>query len=358
VTEKLTIFISGTMRDLPTERERGAAAIRDMGLEPIWAEKRGATDCPSSDECERMARTCHVYLGLYGLSYGWKFPPEEIISATEFEWQAARRAGKPMLIYRQKGQPDAEQAAFLEKVGDWQQGRFWYEFVTLDDLLPRLRDDLACLIAESFRPKRLADLADYRAYLRRLYADLPLSGIPVPRDVTLPLDRVYIKLRALPGQEEADRRKAALRPDHDEEFPRRLAERLWRQREEWEEAARRLEEAKPIPPEEASALWELGRDDEAGEAWLTLARDPEMEARMRKWAAEALENLERVDDLLALAQDQIVDDWVREWAAEALGKLGRTKPEMLAELRALAEEPGAPERVRQAAREALEWLEG
>jgi len=52
VAEKLTIFISGTMRDLPTERARVAAAIREMGLEPIWAEKRGATDRSSHEECE------------------------------------------------------------------------------------------------------------------------------------------------------------------------------------------------------------------------------------------------------------------------------------------------------------------
>ena len=273
MAEKLTIFISGTMRDLPTERERVAAAIRDMGLEPVWAEKRGAMDRPSRDECERMARTCHVYLGLYGLSYGWKFPPEKTISATEFEWQTAKNAGKPMLIYRQKGQPDPEQAAFLKRVGDWQQGRFWYEFETLDDLLPRLRDDLARLIAESFRPERPALLADYRTHLRRLYADLPLSGIPVPLDVTLPLDRVYIKLRALPEREEAARREAALPPDSDEELPRRLAERLWRQREDWEKATHLLEETQPIPPEEAIARHDrLAILGEAGAGKSTLLR--------------------------------------------------------------------------------------
>ncbi len=158
-----------------------------------------------------------------------------------------------MLIYRQKGQRDPEQAAFLERVGDWQGGHFWYEFETLDDLLPRLKKDLARLIAESFRPQRPALLADYRAHLRRLYAGLPLAGIPVPLDVTLPLDRVYIKLRALPEREEAARREASLPSDSDEELPRKLAERLWSWREEWEEAARRMEEARPIPPEEAIA---------------------------------------------------------------------------------------------------------
>ena len=253
MAEKLIIFISGTMRGLPTERERVAATIRNMGLEPVWAEKRGATDRPSREECERMARTCHVYLGLYGLSYGWKFPPEETTSATEFEWQTAKRAGKPMLIYRQKGQPDPEQAAFLGRVGDWQQGRFWYEFETLDDLLPHLRDDLARLIAESFRPKRPGILADYRAHLRRLYADLPLAGIPVPLDVTLPLDRVYIKLRALPERQEAARRAAELPPDRDEELPRRLGDHLWRRREKREKASRHREEAEEMSPEEAIA---------------------------------------------------------------------------------------------------------
>jgi len=274
VAEKLTIFISGTMRDLPSERERVAATIREMGLEPVWAEKRGATDRPSHDECQRMASTCHVYLGLYGLSYGWKFPPEETISATEFEWQTARDALIPMLIYRQKGQPDPEQAAFLKKVGDWMRGRFWYEFETLDDLLPRLRDDLARLIAESFRPERPVDLAGYRAHLRRLYADLPLSGIPVPLDVTLPLDRVYIKLRTLLEREETARRKAALPPDSDKELPRKLAERLWQQRrQEEEEAARRLEETKPIPPEEAIARHDrLAILGEAGAGKSTLLR--------------------------------------------------------------------------------------
>jgi len=152
VAEKLIIFISGTMRDLRKERKRVAAAIRAMGLEPVWAEGRGATNRPSRDECERMAQTCDVYLGLYGLSYGWKFPPDANISVTEFEWQTAKAAGKPMLIYHQCGEADPEQAAFLSRVGDWQQGRFLYSFETFDDLLPRLCDDLARLIKESFRP--------------------------------------------------------------------------------------------------------------------------------------------------------------------------------------------------------------
>lgn len=59
-----------------------------------------------------------------------------------------------------------------------------------------------------------------------------------------------------------------------------------------------------------------------------------------------------------MAQDRAVEVGVRAEAAEALGRLERVTPEVLAGLQALAEEPGTPERVRRAAREALERLGG
>ncbi|MFB0536015.1 MAG: hypothetical protein ACETWR_13660 [Anaerolineae bacterium] len=49
--------------------------------------------------------------------------------------------------------------------------------------------------------------------------------------------------------------------------------------------------------------------------------------------------------------------WGRVKAVTALGNLGRATPEVLAGLRALAEEPGTPDSVRRAAMEALERLE-
>ena len=116
-------------------------------------------------------------------------------------------------------------------------------------------------------------LADYRALLRRMYADLPLAGIPVPLGLILPLDRVYIKLRALPQGDEAAPREDTLHTDQAREASRRLGERLWQQREEVEETPRRPNETQPIPPEEALARHErvvlLG---EAGSGKSTLLR--------------------------------------------------------------------------------------
>jgi hypothetical protein len=149
---KLTVFISGTMKELPEKRSQVAETINSMGLEAVWAELAGARNRSPHDECEEMARTCDIYLGLYGLRYGWKIPPEEVISATEFEWQTACDAVRPMLIYHQIGTADTEQGKFIDKVRAWQNGRFTYTYTDLDDLIPHLRDDLSTLIKQAFRP--------------------------------------------------------------------------------------------------------------------------------------------------------------------------------------------------------------
>jgi HEAT repeat protein len=99
----------------------------------------------------------------------------------------------------------------------------------------------------------------------------------------------------------------------------------------------------------AEALGKMGRADEAVDAWLALARDPAVEARTWERAAEAW---------LDFARDPAVGNWGRVRAAKALGKLGRATPEVLAGLRALAEELGTPKRVRRVAKEALGRLEG
>jgi len=148
----LKIFVSGTMKDLPTEREQVALAIRTMGLDPVWAEQWGARNRSPQDECEEMTSNCDIYLGLYGLNYGWRMPPENLISATEFEWQTAKRRSRPMLIYHQAGNPDPEQESFVARVRKWQGGNFAYTFESLDDLIPHLQNDLSALIKESFRP--------------------------------------------------------------------------------------------------------------------------------------------------------------------------------------------------------------
>jgi len=110
----------------------------------------------------------------------------------------------------------------------------------------------------------------------------------------------------------------------------------------------------------AAMLGELGRAGEAAPILLALARDGATKLGGHVAAVWALGRLGRADDLLALARDEGVDPWVREKAAEALGRLGRAAAtlEVLAGLRALAENPAAPKKVRRAVERALGCLEG
>src|SRR5579859_2596399 len=49
-------------------------------------------------------------------------------------------------------------------------------------------------------------LVEYAAWQRKIYAYLPLLGIPLPRqfDTDIQLDKIYIKLRALPQQRQSE----------------------------------------------------------------------------------------------------------------------------------------------------------
>jgi hypothetical protein len=112
----------------------------------------------------------------------------------------------------------------------------------------------------------------------------------------------------------------------------------------------------------AAALGKLERADEAAEILLHLVRDGAVDTFAWRGATTTLIHLGRVDDLLneclTLAQDPVVEVWLRMAAALTLGDVGRATQEVLAGLRALTEEPGTLEMVRQAAMEALKHLEG
>jgi uncharacterized protein (UPF0147 family) len=136
--------------------------------------------------------------------------------------------------------------------------------------------------------------------------------------------------------------------------------------EAWLALARDLAVDNRMRVEAAKALGRLGRTEESARLLLALARDPAVELWVLEHTAEtvaaALGELGQVEKaaelLLALVRDLAVDHWVRARAAKALGELDQATQEVLAGLRALAGGLGTPESVRQAAREALERLEG
>jgi hypothetical protein len=112
--------------------------------------------------------------------------------------------------------------------------------------------------------------------------------------------------------------------------------------------------------EAAKVLGLLGWTDDAASILLALARDTAILPQVCSLAVSALDFLYRADELSALAHDSQVSLWVRLQAVEALGHQGRTiaRSKALDGLWAVAEDRATPEEVRQAARRALQRLEG
>ena len=101
--------------------------------------------------------------------------------------------------------------------------------------------------------EQTAHLAEYRAFVRKRFAYLQLAGIPpVSLRGDIPLDRVYIKLRALPEQRYSQEATTPSTKDSslDETLSavRRLGEQQWQQ---WQEEKRREREQFAITAEEA-----------------------------------------------------------------------------------------------------------
>jgi hypothetical protein len=257
------IFLSSTTRDLADYRDAVEQAIKrtEGDYVCVRCEDWGARpDAPASFVPEKV-RDCGLLILLVGQMYG-STPPDSDISFTELEYETALEADisvLPFLIHPEvyprgyRPEPEAKRQrleAFRRRV-EQAHGRAIFE--KPDDLEVAVLQALRSWERDQMRTRPALLLGEYRAYLRRLYADLPLAGIPVPLDVTMPLDRVYIKLRALPERQEAARREAELPPDRDEELPRRLGDYLWRRREKREKASRHQEGAQAISPEEAIA---------------------------------------------------------------------------------------------------------
>lgn len=65
---------------------------------PIGMERFTASKNPTVDECQQQARECEIYLGIVAHRYGW-IPDGYEVSITELEYNAAKEAGRPRLMF-------------------------------------------------------------------------------------------------------------------------------------------------------------------------------------------------------------------------------------------------------------------
>jgi len=155
--QRLRIFISSTTQDLQAERDAVEQAIASLRLEPVRSEKVGSQSISPREACLIMAQQCDVYLGILGRRYGYVL--REGISATEFEFNTAREAGRPILLYRKKVLEDeleCRQKACIERIGGFDTGYYIRDFTALDvpgHLIEWVRQDIVALLAGAFRDR-------------------------------------------------------------------------------------------------------------------------------------------------------------------------------------------------------------
>ena len=75
--QRIRVFVSSTLRELAEEREAVKAAVERLRLAPVMFEL-GARPHPPRDLYRSYLAQSDVFVGIYGASYGWVAPGEDV----------------------------------------------------------------------------------------------------------------------------------------------------------------------------------------------------------------------------------------------------------------------------------------
>ncbi|MET0780897.1 MAG: DUF4062 domain-containing protein [Microbacterium sp.] len=145
--QRIRVFVSSTLRELAAERRAARSAIEGLRLAPVMFEL-GARPHPPRDLYRAYLRQSDVFVGIYGDSYGWTAPGEDV-SGLEDEYDLAPKE-MPKLIYL-KDSPAREEKlkALIERIKA-DDTVSYVSFSTPEQLAERIGADLATLLAERF----------------------------------------------------------------------------------------------------------------------------------------------------------------------------------------------------------------
>ena len=130
----MKVFISSVRRGLATERDYLPDLIRALVHQPLRFEDFGAKDLTSRGACLGGVQEADVYLLLLGATYGGEMD-DSGLSATEEEFNTATGRGLPVYVFKKRDiNPEPQQEAFLSRVGNYQEGRFWTDFADNGEL--------------------------------------------------------------------------------------------------------------------------------------------------------------------------------------------------------------------------------
>ncbi|SKA14806.1 DUF4062 domain-containing protein [Novilysobacter spongiicola] len=127
----MKVFISSLITGMEDERAAAKLAIDNLGHEPIIAEDFGAKASSPQVACLQAVRSADLVVLVLGARYGARQPSG--LSATHEEYREAR-GSKPILVFVQDGEVEADQADLIAETGSWEGGFFRDNFSTAEDL--------------------------------------------------------------------------------------------------------------------------------------------------------------------------------------------------------------------------------
>src|SRR5688572_2896462 len=151
--QRLRVFVSSTLRELADERRAARSAIERLHLAPVMFELGARPHPPRSLYRSYLAQS-DVFVGIYGSSYGWVAPDEDV-SGLEDEYNLAP-ASMPKLIYiKASASRDERLNELIDRIRSDDTAAY-LPFETTEQLEEQIVGDLATLLAERFDASRTA----------------------------------------------------------------------------------------------------------------------------------------------------------------------------------------------------------
>jgi len=161
--EKLRVFISSTMDDLPEERMAIADAInKNIFWESIYAESFVARSKSPREVCLEEVRRSHIYIGIFKDRYGY-IPSNDNpqgCSVVVLEYNEAKNNQLPILIFVDKNgsKRESKLIEFLRDITDFGKGHWRKEYSTTDELvqytLEAIKSEITRGYVETINAKR------------------------------------------------------------------------------------------------------------------------------------------------------------------------------------------------------------
>ncbi|MDQ2660977.1 MAG: DUF4062 domain-containing protein [Actinomycetota bacterium] len=145
--QRLRVFVSSTLRELATERRAVRAAIEQLNLAPVMFEL-GARPHPPRDLYRAYLEQSDIFVGVYGESYGWVAPGDEV-SGLEDEYRLAPPEMPKLVYVREGGSREPRLQELLNRIKGEDRASYAY-FAGAEQLADLVRADLATLLAERF----------------------------------------------------------------------------------------------------------------------------------------------------------------------------------------------------------------